>query len=63
VIKMIENLSMGSSEKEFVAQDKWKHCFDALTYPILMESTEELLSMISRPVATEGEGPVSVKLA
>lgn len=42
-IDMIRNLRRGDTEKEYVLNDKHKHIFDALTYPIFMRVCDELI--------------------
>lgn len=53
VIAMLEGCQKGEKDKEYVRWDEHKHVFDALTYPLFMESREELFDLASkRPRAT-----------
>lgn len=65
VIEMLENLEEGETQKDYVKWGKWKHMFDALSYPIFMESADELINLQHSPVASPDSGQrlVSVPLA
>jgi len=52
-IKMFEDLKKGTTIREYVANNEDKHPFDSLTYPILMESADELLDELSKPRASD----------
>lgn len=52
VQEMLKECSQGTTQKEYVAWNKHKHVFDALTYPILIESGYELLDEVWRPTAS-----------
>lgn len=43
VIEMILNLRRGDTDREYVMGDKYKHMFDALTYPLYVRVIDELL--------------------
>lgn len=61
-IEMIENLRRGDG-KDYVHQDEYKHLFDCLTYPLLMESEVEMLEeSMSRPSASERQAPTLVSV-
>lgn len=49
IIDMLENISKGKTD--LVPSNKWKHPFDALTYPLLTESIEELDLDVAVPQA------------
>jgi hypothetical protein len=44
-IRMLKDLKKGKDASNYVVSDENKHIFDALTYALLMECAEELLSM------------------
>jgi len=48
VIRMLRDLKKGKGALNYVVQDKNKHIFDALSYPLLMECAEELLMQNDR---------------
>lgn len=52
--KMLEDCKKGSKATEFVAWNEDKHVFDMVTYPILMETGEELLEELFKPRASSG---------
>jgi hypothetical protein len=52
LIRMMKELKKGSDRLEYVCQDENKHLFDALTYALLMECSEELELT---PAITEGQ--------
>lgn len=54
LIEMFKELRKGSTQKEYVAWNIHKHPFDAFSYPILIESGNELLDEHFRPTATKG---------
>lgn len=49
---MFADCSQGTTKRDYVRQNKHKHPFDALTYPILIESGNELLDELFRPQAS-----------
>lgn len=51
---MLSELKQGTTQKDFVAWNEHKHPFDALTYPILVESAHELIESVFRPTSTGG---------
>lgn len=52
-IAMIEGCQRGAKETEYVKWDEHKHVFDALTYPIYMETRSELFDQATgRPQAS-----------
>lgn len=60
VQEMLKECAQGTTQKEFVAWNKHKHVFDALTYPILIESGYELLDEIWKPTASSGKRYVGI---
>lgn len=51
VQRMLKDLKKGKNSLNYVVQDKNKHIFDALSYPLLMECAEELLMQQNLTVA------------
>lgn len=51
---MLQECCQGSTLKEYVAWNEHKHVFDEVSYPILMESANELLDEVFRPSASKG---------
>lgn len=51
-VKMFQELKQGTKKTEFVAWNEDKHPFDSLSYPILVETGEELLDESFKPRAT-----------
>lgn len=50
---MLEECKQGTKQTEFVAWNEHKHVFDAVTYPILMETGDELLAELFKPTASQ----------
>ena len=48
VIRMLRDLKKGKGIINYVVPDQNKHIFDALTYPLIMECAEELLTWEER---------------
>lgn len=53
---MFRELSQGSTLKGYVAENDHKHPFDAMTYPIFIESGNELLDEVYRPQTSRPAG-------
>lgn len=53
VIAMLESCRRGDTDKEYVNNDEFKHPFDALTYPIYMETLDDLARDASRVSASQ----------
>jgi phage terminase large subunit len=57
-IRMLKECKKGSAENKFVEHNEHKHPFDSLTYPLLMESIEDLVMVSHRPTARkDGKRP------
>lgn len=51
VISMLENCRKGTTNRDYVEWNEWKHMFDAVTYVLFMECAADLEQILLRPNA------------